>query len=106
MVRIRKKIVMREQVKPEVTFDFGFSAVSEDELKEYERQQIDELAKRSSSVTQEALVYKNRLETMYKMILPLLVSLQKDPQKEYILWPNREAKIREFKQKLDQLVND
>ena len=97
---------MREQIKPEVTFDFGFSAVSEDELKEYERQQINDLSKQSSTILQEAKVYKDRLETMYKMILPLLTSLQKDPQKEYILWPNREAKIREFKQKLDQLVND
>lgn len=97
---------MKEQIKPEVVFDFGFSAVSEDELKEYERQQIDNLSKQSSSILKEAQVYKDRLETMYRMILPLLTSLQKDPQKEYILWPNREAKIREFKLKLDQLVND
>lgn len=96
----------KNELRPDISFDFGFSVVSEDELKEYERQQIDELSKQSSSVLQEAQVYKDRLETMYKMILPLLNSLQKDPQKEYILWPNRDTKIKEFKLKLDKLIND
>jgi hypothetical protein len=32
--------------------------------------------------------------------MPLLNNLAKNPENEYILWPNRVAKIDEFKKKL------
>jgi hypothetical protein len=86
-------------------FDFGFSAVTEDELKQHEKQQIESLAKHAESTAVEALTYKERLESMYKMVMPLITNLSKDPQKEYILWPNREKKLMEFKAKLDALMN-
>ena len=86
-------------------FDFGFSVITEDELKQHEKQQIETLAKHAQSTAVEALSYKERLDTMYKMILPLITNLAKDPSKEYILWPNREKKLLEFKAKLDSLMN-
>lgn len=87
-------------------FDFGFSAVTEEELKQYEKQQIETLSQHAQSTAIEALTYKERLESMYKMVIPLIVNLSKDPEKEYILWPGRDKKLAEFKQKLDQLMND
>jgi hypothetical protein len=40
------------------------------------------------------------------MVLPLLNNLAKDADKNaYIHWPNRTAKIEEFKKKLQTVVN-
>ena len=92
--------------KVTIDFDFGFSAVTEDELKQYEKQQIEKLSQHAQSTAVEATTYKEKLETMYKLVLPLIVNLSKDPQKEYILWPGRDKKLAEFKSKLDSLMND
>lgn len=35
------------------------------------------------------LSYKNKLEEIENLILPLLVNLTKNPEKQYIKWPNR-----------------
>ena len=44
--------------------------------------------------TMEAEVKVN-LKTLEQLIMPLLVNLMKNPEKEYIYWPNRTAKIQE-----------
>jgi hypothetical protein len=92
--------------KINMDFDFGFSAVTEDELKHYEKQQINDLSNQHQAVALDAKTYKDKLDTMYAMILPLIANLSKDPQKEYILWPGRDKKLAEFKKKLDTLIND
>jgi hypothetical protein len=38
---------------------------------------------------------KANLKTLEQLIMPLLVNLMKNPEKEYIYWPNRTAKIQE-----------
>ena len=38
---------------------------------------------------------KSRLNELEKLIMPLLVNLMKNPDKEYIYWPNRKEKIQE-----------
>ena len=38
---------------------------------------------------------KGRLSELEKLIMPLLVNLMKNPDKEYIYWPNRKEKIQE-----------
>ena len=38
---------------------------------------------------------KSRLTELEKIIMPLLVNLMKNPDKEYIYWPNRKEKIQE-----------
>ena len=86
-------------------FDFGFSAVTEEELKQHEKQQIANLAKQSQILATKTTSAQEKLETMYKMILPLVANLSKDPEKEYILWPGRDKKLAEFKAKLDALMN-
>jgi hypothetical protein len=89
----------------ETGFDFGFSAVTEDELKQYEKQQITQLSQAAQNTAEEAGTYKEKMELMYKMIIPLISNLSKDPQKEYILWPGRDKKLAEFKSKLDAIMN-
>ena len=45
-----------------------------------------------------------KAETMYKMIMPLLNNLKKNPDKPNIVWPDREKKIDEFIKKLDNVL--
>ena len=65
-------------------FDFGFTAVTEEEL---ETVQI-------ASMTADNV--QDRLDKMYNAIQPLLTNLKKNPEKEYILWPNRLSKVEAF----------
>jgi hypothetical protein len=72
-------------------FDFGFTTVSEDVFAQAE------------AATQEG---QQKAEMIYKMVLPLLNNLVKDADKNaYIHWPNRTAKIEEFKKKLLKVLN-
>jgi hypothetical protein len=68
-------------------FDFGFTAVDETELEAF--QQLE-------SIVSEADDVQTRLDNLYNAIQPLLTNLKKNPEKEYILWPNRLDKIEEF----------
>lgn len=80
-------------------FDFGFSTVSEAELKANEHFLQD-------AVTQTAQLHSDaeeRFEKLYKLIMPLLNNLKANPEKDYILWPNRVEKIDEFIEKIDDL---
>lgn len=70
-------------------FDFGFSVVDESEL---------EVSKQASDTSA-------KLQKMYKMVLPLLNNLAKNPEKDYIHWPNRIKKIEEFKKKLQEIAD-
>lgn len=69
-------------------FDFGFTTVSEESL---------------TSGQQEL---NTQLQQLYNAIIPLLKNLKSNPDKEYILWPDRVAKIKQFKQKIDKIVGD
>ena len=47
---------------------------------------IDEVEERKFQLQQ---IFKNRMFEIEKLVLPLLYNLMKNPDKEYILWPNR-----------------
>ena len=47
---------------------------------------IDEVEERKEMLTHQ---YKTKIVEVEKMILPLLYNLTKNPEKEYIYWPNR-----------------
>jgi septal ring factor EnvC (AmiA/AmiB activator) len=83
-------------------FDFGFSVVSEDELKTMEKQLQSELQQTTEVISQT----QNKLEGMRNMIMPLLKNLMTNPDKEYIYWPNRTEKIKAFIDKLNRYVDD
>jgi hypothetical protein len=38
---------------------------------------------------------KSNLTQLEQLVVPLLVNLMKNPEKEYIYWPNRKEKIQE-----------
>lgn len=72
-------------------FDFGFTAVDED--------QIDFVAN-SQQVVEDT---QQRLDALYNAIMPLLTNLQKNPEKEYILWPDRVLKVGQFRDHLTKI---
>jgi hypothetical protein len=84
--------------------DYGFSAVSEEELKQHEKQLQQRIEQSAEHKQQVVNTYEEKLGSLYRLIMPLLVNLQKNPEKEYILWPNRAAKIKEFIAKVDKIV--
>lgn len=69
-------------------FDFGFTTVSQETITSGEKE------------------LNTQLQQLYNAIIPLLKNLQANPDKEYILWPNRVEKIKEFKTKIDSIVGD
>lgn len=75
----------------EPLFDFGFTTVDESELNIYQKAQ--ELAAESS---QTISATQDKLDSLYNAIQPLLNNLKANPEKEYILWPNRLQKIEQF----------
>jgi septal ring factor EnvC (AmiA/AmiB activator) len=93
---------MKKTTELDEDFDFGFSVVSEDELKTMEKQLQTELQQTTQVISQT----QNKLEGMRNMIMPLLNNLMANPDKEYIYWPNRTEKIKAFISKLDKYVND
>lgn len=72
-------------------FDFGFTLVDENELEAVQQAQATVTA--TSSTVEET---QQKLDKLYNAIQPLLNNLKMNPEKEYILWPNRTEKIEQF----------
>ena len=85
--------------------DYGFSLVSEQELKAHEEILKQKVEEQSKVVETTTIEYQNKIDGLMSMIMPLLNNLAKDPQKEYILWPGRVEKINAFKKKLQDYIN-
>jgi|TARA_R100000081_G_C4742997_1_gene130008 hypothetical protein len=75
--------------------DFGFTAVNENEL---------DVAKAASSASSSAKEQEEKLKKLYNAIKPLLANLKQNPEKEYILWPNRIGVIEKFEAHLADIV--
>ena len=98
--------------------DFGFTTVDEDEVQEFETAVQEKVAKatqqetgaleakmdkllklREDDSSYQILfekrkaeledIYKDQMKKVEKLILPLLHNLMKNPENEYIKWPNR-----------------
>ena len=72
-------------------FDFGFTIVDEDELDAVQEAQT---AANENSTTVSEL--EKRLDNLFNAVQPLLNNLKQNPQKDYILWPDRLEKIEQF----------
>ena len=72
-------------------FDFGFTAVDEDEL-----EAVQKVSATASSA-------EERLNNLYNAIVPLLNNLKANPEKDYILWPNRLTKVEQFEDHLQNI---
>lgn len=84
--------------------DFGFSLVSEQELKKHEEFLKKKVEEQSKVVVDTANQLTDKLHGLRNMVMPLLNNLAKDPDKEYILWPDRAEKIKAFIKKIDEYV--
>ena len=47
---------------------------------------------------------QDKVNNLYNAILPLLSNLKANPEKEYILWPNRTAKIEAFEELIGKII--
>ena len=76
-------------------FDFGFTAVNEDEL---------ESVQKLTEVSSTAHSLEERLDRLHKAILPLLQQLKANPEKDYIYWPNRVKKVQDFETFIEKIA--
>jgi hypothetical protein len=80
-------------------FDFGFTAVDESEL-----DAVKEIEASASSSSAENKALQDKVNNLYNAILPLLTNLKQNPEKEYILWPNRTEKIEQFEEHIAKII--
>tara|TARA_B100000767_G_scaffold235927_1_gene229424 strand:- start:95 stop:358 length:264 start_codon:yes stop_codon:yes gene_type:complete len=82
-------------------FDFGFTAVDESELESVQKAKAE--VTNTSAGAQKA---EDKLNELYNAILPLLSNLKKNPEKDYIYWPNRTDKVDQFEDMINKIVKD
>jgi hypothetical protein len=83
-----------EDMPEEITFDFGFTAVDEIPAQ-----------KEAEEASDMALDLETRLDKLHQAILPLLDNLSKNPESDYILWPNRIERIDAFRTHIQKIKN-
>ena len=88
-VRPKRVVIDGEESEIPLSDDFGFKLMSDDEM-------IDE------SVVNE---YRDKLKSMYDLIIPLIRNLQKDPDKEVIKWPGRYHKMVALEDRIHEIFN-
>jgi len=108
-------------------FDFGFSAVDDEEYKakttevekkivevEAKSKDFSALEKKIDTAIKEIGYKKDYLEEKYvedmgkveELILPILYNLMKNPEKDYIYWPKRESIIMKQIEKIKDVTQD
>ena len=85
----------------DLDFDFGFTAVTEDELEVVKKTQDS-----VNDAEQLATSTQDTLDKLYNAIVPLLTNLKKNPEKEYILWPNRLEKVEQFEDHIQKIYQN
>lgn len=84
-------------MKKDEIFDFGFTAIDESELEQV--QYAVEIESKVQST-------QDKLDKLYNAIIPLLNNLKRNPEKEYIYWPDRLAKVEAFENQLFKIYSD
>ena len=79
-------------------FDFGFTAVDENEL-----EAVQKVAAKAETLGAEKLNTQDKIDRLYNAMIPLLNNLKKNPEKEYILWPDRLTKVEAFEDHLTKI---
>jgi hypothetical protein len=67
--------------------DFGFTFMDSSEIQTIQTQAQD------------------KVHGLRNMIMPLLNNLMKNPEKDTIVWPNRDKSIKAFVKKMDDYIN-
>lgn len=79
-------------------FDFGFTIVDEGEL------EVVQKANETLSLNTTAVISTTeKLDKLFNAVQPLLNNLKQNPEKEYILWPNRLEKIEQFEDHIQKI---
>ena len=86
--------------KTDLDFDFGFTAMDAEDLDAVQDSVL--AAQKAQEVSSDV---QNKIDALYNMIMPLLNNLQKNPEKEYIYWPNRMDKVEAFRDQLTEVYN-
>ena len=79
-------------------FAFGFTAVTEEEL-----DAVQEAQSRSEGAEETVEVANAKVAKLYNAVIPLLNNLKKNPEKDYIHWPNRLTKVEQFEDMLTKI---
>lgn len=87
-------------VNDPLTFDFGFTAVNEDEL-----ESVRQAQQTSAQLSEQIKTVDNRAKMLYDTIMPLINNLKNNPEKDYIYWPNRYEKLDAFADNLYHIMN-
>jgi hypothetical protein len=79
-------------------WDFGFTAVSEDELDAVKKSEHEAVVSASAVDASQ-----DKLDLLYNAIMPLLTNLKSNPDKDYILWPDRLSKVEAFEDHIQKI---
>ena len=82
----------------EIDFDFGFTAVDEEEL-----ETVQQATAQVEATSGEVQTLRDKLLALRRSIEPLLKNLEANPEKAYIHWPDRTSKVKAFRSKLDSI---
>jgi hypothetical protein len=86
--------------------DFGFCFVDEDEL-EAPKLELESIKETSSAEIESIKTNAfDTIQSMQSLILPLLLNLKKNPEKDIIKWPNRGDIIQAQIDKIEKLVDE
>jgi Tfp pilus assembly protein PilX len=77
-------------------FDFGFTAMDEGEL-----DVVQKASTAAETATATATSWEEKCNALYNAYKPLLNNLAKNPEKDYIYWPNRLDKLESFSDMID-----
>jgi hypothetical protein len=80
-------------------FDFGFTAVDEEEL-----EAVQSVAAQAEATLSDLENLQQKLVNLRNAVEPLLKNLEANPEKAYIHWPDRPAKVKAFRAHLDKIV--
>ena len=80
-------------------FDFGFTIVDEQEL-----EVVQKTAESAATAEVTASSCEDKVNKLYNAILPLLSNLKKNPEKDYIYWPNRTEKVEQFEDMIANII--
>lgn len=89
--------VMEENMTDTNLWDFGFTAVTENEL-----QTVKDAKKIAAASTASIEELQAKLDRLYSAITPLLTNLKQNPELDYLHWPGdiRLKTVEEFEKRL------
>ena len=83
----------------DIDFDFGFTAMNEDEL-----DAVQTVTAQVEASVSEVEKLQAKVASLRNAIEPLLKNLELNPDKAYIHWPDRTSKVKAFRAHLDKII--